>query len=138
MSIQATTGISVRCNLCLKNGPIVRYDNARYRNAGPNHPNAAYIVMIQAEAEKEARIEGFIKLNEPEAPRLPIPVDGDLNGDDVADNDHVVPARQRHVCPSCLEQLLDCVRARPTRPMGLGIPRVKANEQGKEKTRKRK
>lgn len=94
MSISASYSIAVKCNLCLKFGPPVRYDHGRYQHipGDPNHRNEAYIRSINMEAEKKATEEGFFLLENPDY----IPVEG---------RPQDAYQTSRHICPVCVSDL---------------------------------
>jgi hypothetical protein len=109
--ITQVSGMAVRCNLCAKNGPIIRYDRARYRHVPgvPDHPNEAYIIGIEAQAEKEALSEGFVALiNEQQQHVAPgFAEEDDGPQDALIDNNQAL--RSKHICPACLESLSECI-----------------------------
>lgn len=110
--ITGLNGIAVRCSLCVKSGPIIRYDATRYRHmvGFPNHPNEFYIRTINEEAEKEALAEGFVALIDPTLPADE--VDGEelfVDPNVQVQNAQNAYRMSKHVCPSCLQQLSECI-----------------------------
>lgn len=112
MSIAESRGIAVRCNICTKHGPIIRFDPIRYRHVPnqPNHPNETYIRTILNTAQKEAFAEGFIPLIDLVAPDL----FGHDDGPQVDAADNEVPALNReklsrHICPACIENISESI-----------------------------
>jgi hypothetical protein len=113
MTISAVSGVAARCNLCFKNGPIIRYDVNRFRNMGAGHPNEAYINSIYAIAEKEGLAEGFLSFVDPvmEANFDPNAAGGvDANGNAVIDP--YLPQNHKHLCSSCVEFYSNIVEER--------------------------
>lgn len=93
-------GIGVKCNICQKMGPLIRYDATRYQYAA-NGRISNYMHTIHNQAVKEAISEGFLALDEPEV---------DVGEDEQIDEAYPQAPVQydnsyqltKHICHSCL------------------------------------
>lgn len=62
--IAQSNGLAVRCQLCTKIGPLVRYDANRYNRIGPGYAaaNEFYTQDINKKVQRLALEEGFVQV----------------------------------------------------------------------------
>jgi hypothetical protein len=96
MTIQASQGLAVICNLCSLTGPLVKTDFNRYNHQGPG--NEIYTKQQDRKAFLLAKKDGFVCLEK----LTPTHLQNDMWGNPIQ-NGQIV--NKMHLCPRCIDDI---------------------------------